>query len=180
MAVREIIKYGHPVLRMKAKPVEKIDDTINILVEDMIDTMIAAEGIGLAATQVAELVSVCIVNMGLIKEGTSPKAFINPEILKVEGSCVMEEGCLSIPDIREKVTRPEKIRVKYLDLGGVAHEEDCDGMLARVLQHEIDHLNGVLFIDRISPMKRKLLSKKLKKIAEGSKTQVATTSAGGL
>lgn len=176
MAVRDIITYGHPILRMKSRPIEKVDDSIRQLVEDMIDTMFAAEGIGLAAPQVAESISLCIVNMGMIKEGEAPKAFINPEILDEQGSSTMEEGCLSIPEIREEVTRAESIRIRYQDLEGVKHEEECHDMLARVLQHEIDHLNGVLFIDRITPIRRKLLTKRLKAIAAESKSVAGLSS----
>ncbi len=171
MAVRYIVKYGNPILRMKAEPIVAIDDSIRLLAEDMAETMVQAEGIGLAAPQVAELVALCVVNLGLIEDGAAPKAYLNPEILHEEGTSTLEEGCLSIPDIREDVTRPEKIRLRYTDLNGKEHEETCDGMLARVLQHEIDHLNGILFVDRISPIKRKLLAKKLRKIAEEGKLE---------
>ncbi len=109
----------------------------------------------------------CVVNLGLIEEGAKPKVYINPVIVQEEGASTMEEGCLSIPDIRDDVPRPDSIHIKYKDLTGTEHEEKCEGLLARVLQHELDHLNGILFIDRISPIKRKLLSKKLKKIAAG-------------
>ncbi len=172
MALRYIVKYGHPVLRMKAMQIETIDDSVRDMAEDMIETMEAAEGIGLAAPQIAESIALLVVNSGLIEEDALAKAYINPVILAEEGTFNMEEGCLSIPDIREDVVRPDKIKIKYRDLEGVEREEDCDGMLARVLQHEIDHLHGVLFIDRISQIKRKLLSKKLKAIAVQSKTEV--------
>ena len=168
MALRDIIKYGHPTLRIKTKDLEQIDDDIRNLADDMIDTMITAEGIGLAAPQVNQSISLLVVNNTFIEDGEVPKAYINPVIKETGGNCVLEEGCLSIPDIREDVERPETITIKYLDIDGVEREERCNGMLARVLLHEIDHLNGVLFVDRISPMKRKLLSKKLKKIASES------------
>ena len=173
MALRYIVKYGHPALRMKARQIEKIDDSIRELAEDMIETMEAAEGIGLAAPQIAESITLLVINFNLIEEDASSKAYINPVILAEEGNLNMEEGCLSIPDIREDVVRPEKIKIKYQDLNGVRHEEECNGMLARVLQHEIDHLHGVLFIDRIGQIKRKLLSKKLKTIAAQSKEEAA-------
>ncbi|MFQ5772437.1 MAG: peptide deformylase [bacterium] len=169
MAVRNIIKYGHPILRFKSKPIDVINDSIHVLVDDMIETMQFAEGIGLAAPQLAEPIALCIVNLGLIEEGALPKAYLNPVILQEEGTATMEEGCLSIPDIRDEVVRPECITVKYKDIDGTEYKEKCDGMLARVLHHEIDHLNGILFVDRISPIKRKLLAKKLKKIAAESK-----------
>ncbi len=173
MALRYIVKYGHPVLRLKAREIKKIGDSIRNLAEDMIETMEAAEGIGLAAPQIAEPITLFVINYGLIEEDAPPKTYINPVILKEEGDFNMEEGCLSIPDIREDVVRPENIKIKYQDLDGLEHEEECSGMLARVLQHEVDHLNGVLFIDRISQIKRKLLSKKLKAIVAQSKEEAA-------
>ena len=173
MALRYIVKYGHPVLRLKAREIKKIGDSIRDLAEDMIETMEAAEGIGLAAPQIAESITLLVINSVLIEEDAPPKAYINPVILSEEGDSNMEEGCLSIPDIREDVVRAEKIKIKYQDLDGLEHEEECSGMLARVLQHEVDHLNGVLFIDRISQIKRKLLSKKLKAIVAQSKEEAA-------
>jgi len=173
MALRYIVKYGHPALRMKARRIETINDSIRELAEDMIETMEVAEGIGLAAPQIAESMALLVINSGLIEEDAPPKVYINPVILAEEGTLSMEEGCLSIPDIREDVRRPEEIKIKYQDLDGAQHEEECTGMLARVLQHEIDHLNGVLFVDRISQIKRQLLSKKLKEIAAQSKEEAA-------
>ncbi len=167
MALRRIIKYGHPYLRVKSQRVEKIDDEIRNLVDDMIETMIEAEGIGLAAPQVAQTLSLLVINNTIIEEDAEPQAYINPTVYDEAGEIVMEEGCLSIPDIREDVKRPESVKVKYTDLDGEECDEQINGMLARVMLHEVDHLNGVLFIDKISPMKRKLLSKKLKKIASG-------------
>jgi len=167
MAVLPIVQYGHPSLRTKAARIEQITDEVKALIEDMIDTMQAAEGIGLAANQVDRPIALCVVDLGLIEEGAAPKPFINPRILEEQGATTMEEGCLSIPGIREDVTRPETIRVSYQTAEGETEETRCGGMLARVLQHEIDHLNGVLFIDRLSPTRRKLLSKRLKRIAEG-------------
>lgn len=165
MAVSPIVVYGHPALRGKARAIETIDESVRKLARDMIETMEAAEGIGLAAPQVGETVAMCVVDHGMIEEGEAPRAYLNPVIVE-DGSetSTLEEGCLSIPDIREDVTRPEAIRFQYMTLDGVSHEEEIDGMLARVLQHEIDHLNGVLFVDRISPLKRKLLSNRLKKM----------------
>lgn len=171
MALRYIVKYGNPFLRIKAKPIDTVDNSIRTLIDDMVETMVHEEGLGLAAPQVAESIALCVVNLGLIEEGATPKAYLNPVILHQEGNSIIEEGCLSIPDIREDVARHEIVRVKYKDINGEEHEESCDGMLARVLQHEIDHLNGILFVDRISPIKRKLLAKKLKKIAEESKSE---------
>ena len=171
MALRDIVLFGEPVLRVKADKVESFDDDLSRLVDDMIETMEVAEGIGLAAPQVGKSLALCVVNNYLIDDDAEPKAYINPEVCATEGSVEVEEGCLSIPDIREDVTRPEKIEIKYFDLEGKEHTETCDGMLARVLQHEIDHLNGVLFIDRISSIKRQLLAKRLKQIALEAKNQ---------
>jgi len=173
MALRYIVKYGHPVLRLKARQIKEIDDSIRDLAEDMIETMVAAEGIGLAAPQIAESITLLVINSGLDEEDGPPRVYINPVILEEDGTFSLEEGCLSIPDIREDVVRPEVIKIQYQDLDGREHEEECSGMLARVLQHEVDHLNGVLFIDRISQIKRKLLSKKLKAIVAQSKEEAA-------
>ncbi len=174
MAVLPIRKYGDPVLRRKAEPVDRFDEELLNLVDDMIDTMEAAEGIGLAAPQVGVSKAVCVVNMHYIQEGTPPQAFVNPEILEEFGENVsMEEGCLSIPGIAEEVTRKKGIRIRYQDLEGNVHETQCTDMLARVLQHEVDHLHGIFFTDRLGPMKRKLLAKKLKAIAEEAQKELA-------
>jgi len=160
-----VIKYGNPILRMKADRIEKIDDSIRELVDDMILTMQWEAGIGLSAPQVAQSIALLVVDHSLIYEDGVPTAYINPEILASEGETVMEEGCLSIPDIREEVKRPEIITIRYQNVEGDIKEERLDGLLARVLQHEIDHLKGVLFVDKISPLKKQLLKKELKTIA---------------
>lgn len=165
MALLHIIKYGNPILRMKAEPIEKITDEINQLVRDMIQTMQVSEGIGLAAPQAAKSIALVLVDLGLIEKGLPPKAFLNPQIVEEEGSFTMEEGCLSVPEIREEVTRAERIRIKYQTLEGDWFDEWLDGLLARVLLHETDHLNGIFFVDRLNALKRKLLQKSLKKIA---------------
>ena len=167
MAIRPIRKYGDPILRKKAAPLAAFDEPLQHLAADMIETMQAAQGIGLAATQIGLPQALCVVDIGLIKEGEPPQVFVNPVILQEDGEeKSYEEGCLSIPEVTEEVPRKERILVRYQDLAGVEHEQECEGTLARVLQHEIDHLNGVFFVDRLSPLKRKLLSKKLKAIAE--------------
>ncbi len=160
-----VIKYGNPILRMKALRVKKIDASIRKLADDMILTMQVDGGVGLAAPQVAQSLALLVVDHRLIFEDGVPTAYINPEIITAEGESVIEEGCLSVPEIREEVKRPEIITLRYQNLEGEAREKRLDGLLARVLQHEIDHLNGVLFIDRISPLKRQLLKKELKAIA---------------
>jgi peptide deformylase len=167
MAVLPIRKYGDPILRKKAIKVAVFDTALQQTAADMIETMQAAKGIGLAANQVGQTHALCVVDVGLITEGAPPQAFVNPVILQGNGKEVSyEEGCLSIPEVNEEVMRKERVVISYQDLAGAAHEQEYEGMLARVLQHEIDHLNGVFFVDRLSPLKRKLLSKKLKAIAE--------------
>jgi peptide deformylase len=167
MAVWPIRKYGDPVLRKKALKVEAFDPALQQVAADMIETMQAAKGVGLAANQIGLTQALCVVDVGLITEGAPPQAFVNPVIAQELGKEVpYEEGCLSIPDINEEVMRKERVIVRYQDLAGALHEQECDGTLARVLQHEVDHLNGVFFVDRLSALKRKLLNKKLKAIAE--------------
>ncbi len=181
MALLYIRKYGDPVLRQKASRVDAFDEELAQFVEDMIETMQAAEGIGLAAPQVGVSRALCVVDVGLIEEGKPPQVFINPEILEEFGEDVsMEEGCLSIPGVAEEVTRKEGIRLQYQDLQGNLHEMKCTGMLARVLQHEIDHLLGIFFTDRLGPMKRRLLAKKLRAIAEQGKREMAEMQANGV
>ena len=163
--------YGDPVLRKRAGPVSNIDEGLVSLADRMIETMYESEGAGLAAPQVGESLSLIVLNLSVISGDASGSrratAMINPEILESRGECVQEEGCLSVPDIREDVTRPEEIVMSFEDLEGRHQELTCDGMLARVIQHEVDHLNGVLFVDRISPLKRQLLKGKLRKMAKG-------------
>jgi len=151
---------------MKADQVEKIDAAIRKLAEDMILTMQWEGGIGLAAPQVAQSIALLVVDHSLIYEDGEPIAYINPEIITSEGESLMEEGCLSIPEIREEVKRPEIITLRYQNIDGETREEQVDGLAARVLQHEIDHLSGVLFVDRVSPLKKQLLKKELKAIAQ--------------
>jgi peptide deformylase len=178
--LQPIRKYGDPILRKKATPIEKFGPALQQLFVDMVDTMQAAHGVGLAANQIGRTESMCVIDQGLIEESASKsdgsssvrqaeavRAFVNPRLLEESREeNELEEGCLSIPDIHEQVTRKLQIRVRYQDLGGKEHEEVFHDMIARVLQHEIDHLNGIFFVDRLSSMRRKLLSKKLKAIAE--------------
>lgn len=144
MALRQIRKIGDDVLRKVSKPVTKFDERLKILVEDMIDTMYEADGVGLAAPQVGILKRVVVIDVG---EG--PKVYINPEIIYEEGEQIDEEGCLSVPNRRGLVKRPYKVRVKAQDLNGNEFIEEGEELLARAFCHEIDHLNGILFIDKI-------------------------------
>lgn len=169
MAVLPIIKLGHPSLRKKAKEINEINeinDEIRELAANMIDTMRINEGIGLAGPQVNILKRIFVIDLTIIDENLEPKAYLNPKILSKAGSDVMEEGCLSIPDVRGDVERPFRVEVEYQTLDGEMVREEMDDLLARVYQHELDHLNGVLFIDYISTLRRKLLEPQLKKIRE--------------
>jgi|SRR5262249_14026415 len=164
MALRDILILPDRRLRKVSEPVKKITSEIKSLVEDMFETMYAAPGIGLAAIQVG--VPKRVVTMDIAKrEGeTEPRVFINPEITwSSDEPSVYEEGCLSIPDVHEDVERPAKVRFKYLDLDGKAHEAEAEGLFATCIQHEVDHLNGVLFIDHISKLKRDRIVKKFTK-----------------
>ncbi len=167
MASRDIIILPDKRLRLVSKPVVKIDDRIRQLVADMFETMYKAPGIGLAAIQVAAPSRVVVMDLSKRETEAEPKTFINPEILwRSEELSPYEEGCLSIPDIHEDVERPARVRVKYLDLDGNAREEDAEGLFATCIQHEVDHLNGVLFIDHISRLKRARIIKKFTKAAK--------------
>jgi len=161
MSIQEIIAYPDPVLRKKSEPVDKIDKDIKQLIEDMTETMYASRGIGLAAIQIGVLKSVILVNVG---EGLV--VLVNPEIFEDEGETQMEEGCLCLPGVMLEVKRSEKIKVKGLNSKGDEIVIHAEGLLARALQHEIDHLNGVLIIDKISKIKRELVTSKLKKEAK--------------
>ena len=163
--------YGDPVLRKRAEPVQKITEAEIKLAEEMLMTLYATgNGIGLAATQVGILKQFLIVDLSENEDdGIEPLFLFNPEILSAEGESVAEEGCLSIPDLRADVRRPEKIVVKTMNLRSKEIQFEADGLLARVLQHEIDHLNGTLFIDRISGLKRQLLRGELKKLHQADR-----------
>lgn len=164
MAVLPIIKLGHPSLRKVAEPISEFDESLSELADNMIDTMEANEGIGLAGPQVNILKRIFVIDLSLIDETLEPQAYINPEILAVDGLGTMEEGCLSIPDVRADVDRPFALKVAYQTLSGERVEEAIDDLLARVFQHELDHLDGVLFIDKLPTIQRKLLEPQLRKI----------------
>ena len=161
MAKREILHFPDPRLRNVARPVEEVDDEIRQLVDDMFETMYDAPGIGLAAIQINVAKRVIVVDVS--EDKSEPLCLINPEILEKEGEETMDEGCLSVPEIYESVTRAEKIRVRALDREGKSYEMDVDGLLAVCIQHEIDHLDGKLFVDYLSNLKRQRIRKKLEK-----------------
>ena len=168
MAVRPIVKYGDPVLREISLPVAEVDREIKGFVSDMVDTLKHAQGLGLAAVQVGVLKRIFIVDLSAIDINATLKVFINPEILETRGEVELEEGCLSFPGIYQRCTRPAWVRIKALDLDGRAFEMEADGMSARAILHEYDHLEGKLFIDYISPIARTLLRGRLKKLAAAS------------
>lgn len=185
MSIRPIYLYGSDVLREKAKPVKELSDAVIKLVSDMVQTMHHASGIGLAANQVGELQRVLVVDLGAVEEAlreeqgaqapeprSAPREIktlvvINPEILHQEGLWKMEEGCLSIPEVRADVERAESIRVRFRDGSFKEVEMEAKGLLARVILHELDHLNGVLFIDHLSTAQRAMLKPRLRKIKKG-------------
>lgn len=161
MAILTVLHFPDPNLRKIAKPVETIDAAIRQLAQDMLETMYEERGIGLAATQVN--VQKRLIVMDLSDERNAPLILVNPEITTTEGSEESQEGCLSVPGFYEKVQRPKKISYRYLDLDGRTVDGEADGLLSVCIQHEIDHLDGILFIDYLSPLKRQMLQKKIKK-----------------
>ncbi len=167
MAVREIIILPDKRLRFVSEPVKRIDAGVRKLVEDMFETMYAAPGIGLAAIQVGVAKRVATLDLSKKEEAHEPQVFINPEITWAsKEKSIHEEGCLSIPEYYEEVERPVLVKVKYLDLDGKTHEIEAAGLFATCLEHEIDHINGVLFIDHISKLKRDRIIKKFSKAAK--------------
>jgi peptide deformylase len=167
MALREIITLPDKRLRLKSEPVKRIDAGIRKLVDDLFETMYDAPGIGLAAIQIGIAKRVVTMDLSKKDEGHKPQVFINPEVTwKSAETSKYEEGCLSIPEYYEEVERPAQVKVKYLDLDGTEHEIEASGLFATCLQHEIDHTNGVLFIDYISKLKRDRVIKKFTKAAK--------------
>jgi len=164
MARLPILEYPDPRLRIRANPVAAVDDETRTLVADMFETMYAAPGIGLAATQVDVHLRVIVADVS--EDRDEPCCLINPEILSEEGEVSYEEGCLSVPDVFESVDRAERVRVRALDEQGEVREFDADGLLAICIQHEIDHLEGKLFVDYLSALKRGRLKKKFVKKAK--------------
>jgi len=171
VAVRDIRIYGDPVLRAKARPIGEVDDDVRSLARDMLDTLVDAEGVGLAGPQVGVERRIIVVHppppvRDEVRE--EPSVYLDPEVVEKGGPTVAEEeGCLSIPGIYEVVKRPQRVRVRARTLEGEEIELEVEGMLARILLHEIDHLDGVLFVDRIGPMRRALLKRQLKEMAAG-------------
>ena len=161
MAILDILHFPDPRLRIKAKPIATVTDSHRRLAQDMLATMYAAPGIGLAATQVGVDQRLIVVDVS--EHGDQPQVFLNPELLAKEGTEVMQEGCLSVPGVYEEVERAERVRVRVMDLDGKSREFDADGLLAVCIQHEIDHLDGKLFVDYLSDLKRQRIRKRIEK-----------------
>ena len=161
MAKLKILEFPDPKLRTKATPVEAVDDALRALIADMLETMYAAPGIGLAATQVDIHKRLLVTDIS--PDQSEPYAFINPEILEKDGVIVSDEGCLSVPGYYEEIERAEHIRLRFLDGNGDAQEMEAEGLLAVCIQHEVDHLDGKLFVDYLSEAKRQRIRKKLEK-----------------
>ncbi|HZZ34945.1 MAG TPA: peptide deformylase [Caulobacteraceae bacterium] len=167
MALREILVVPDPVLKQVSRPVDVVDDDLRALMDDMLETMYAAPGIGLAAIQVGVPKRVIVMDIARGEEEPAPRYFVNPEITWASDETKpWEEGCLSVPEIYDEVERPAQVKLRYLDYDGKAVEEDAEGLFAVCIQHEMDHLNGVLFIDHLSRLKRERAVSKVKKAAK--------------
>lgn len=173
MAILPIVTYDDDVLRQKAKPVKENSGTVQQLIDDMLETMYNSSGVGLAAPQVGELLQIFVMDADAITDeleevNLGQMVFINPEITELSGDDVkMEEGCLSIPDVRDDVKRPVNVKIKYLDRNFVEDESEFSGWISRIIQHENDHLEGILFLDYLSAFKKRLHRSALKKIDKG-------------
>jgi len=169
MAIREILVVPDPVLKLVSQPVEKVDDELRALMDDMLETMYDAPGIGLAAIQIGVAKRVIVMDISGPEEEKAPRYFVNPEIVWAsDETAPYEEGCLSIPDIYDEVERPARVKLKYLNYQGEEVVEDADGLFAVCIQHEMDHLQGVLFIDHLSRLKRDRAVAKVKKQARAA------------
>lgn len=176
MAIREILTAPDPRLKQVSDPIEKVDDEIRALMDDMLETMYAAPGIGLAAIQIGVPKRVIVIDLAHEGEEPRPMYFANPEIIeKADDTAPYEEGCLSVPDLYEEVERPATCRVRFLDYQNELREMDCEGLLATCIQHEMDHLEGVVFIDYLSRLKRDRAVKKVQKLVKqrGAPTEAA-------
>ena len=167
MAVLPIRKYGDDVLRLPTAPVTDFDASLQQLIDDMVDTMYAAPGVGLAANQVGVSKRLMVIDLSVGKRPEELHVFINPEIIEAEGEVTEEEGCLSIPDFVEVVTRPERVKLRYLDRNGTQREMWGEGLMARAMCHEIDHLDGTLFVDHLRGLKKERILKKITKLVRG-------------
>ncbi|MEA2083276.1 MAG: peptide deformylase [Thermodesulfobacteriota bacterium] len=160
MAKKEIVTYPNPILKQKSKPITAFNSELKQLVADMAETMFAAPGSGLTAVQIGVLLQVVLMNLSENENENKYMALINPEILEAQGTQVDKEGCLSVPEYFTKVKRAQKVKVQALDLNGNEHKYEFEDWLARVIQHEVDHMHGILILDRISSLKRALYKKR--------------------
>ena len=172
MALMKIYSYPEPVLKQKAEPVTEFDENLKKLADDMAETMYAAPGIGLAAPQVGVSKRLTVIDCAPKDEPPALIAMVNPEIVEQEGEVCEEEGCLSVPGFYAKVNRSESVRVRFQDLEGNPKEIAADGLMAIACQHEIDHLDGVLFVDHLSPLKRSMFRKKWQKLQKHHEEQM--------
>ncbi len=169
MALREILVVPHPLLKQVSKPVAAVTDETRALMDDMLETMYAAPGIGLAAIQIGVPERIIVMDLAREGEEKAPRYFVNPEILWAsDETAPYEEGCLSVPEIYDEVERPAKVKLRYTTYAGDTVEEDAEGLFAVCIQHEMDHLDGVLFIDHLSRLKREQAIKKVKKQAKAA------------
>ena len=164
MSLLRILHYPEPLLKRRSQTVTEFDDELRQLAEDMAETMYDAPGVGLAAPQVGVLKRLIVMDCSAKEEPNDLLCAVNPEIIATEGESVEEEGCLSVPGFYANVNRAAKVRMRYQDVAGNVHERDADGLLAICMQHEIDHLEGILFVDRLSPLKRSMFKKKYLKM----------------
>lgn len=168
MAIRKIIYLPNPILRQVAKPVDNFDSELHTLIDDMFETMYSVQGVGLAAPQVGESIRLSVIDV-TASEKKEPLVLVNPELIESHGEKAFQEGCLSVPGAYDTVMRAETIRFKALDRQGLPYEMEVDGLLAECVQHEIDHLNGKLFVDMLSPLKRNRARKKMEKYLKMSR-----------
>jgi len=171
MALRTILHYPEPLLKQKSEPVTEFNDDLRQLAEDMAETMYDAPGVGLAAPQVGELKRMIVIDCAGSDEQADLIVAVNPEIIASEGDTVEEEGCLSVPGFWASVKRAEQVTLRYQDVEGNTHERTADGLLGICMQHELDHLEGILFVDRLSPLKRSLFRKKYMKMLKEREQQ---------
>jgi peptide deformylase len=161
-----VLRYGAPELRSVSKPIERFGDALDEIVKNLFDTMYGSPGIGLAAAQIGINSRIATIDLTVGEDPGQRIILCNPEIVSTEGEQKSDEGCLSIPDFSDTITRPQKMVVRGMDKNGVEITIEAEGLLARCLSHEIDHMNGVLFVDHLSPLKRKLIRNKIKKMAK--------------
>lgn len=174
--VREILIWPHPTLKKKSLPVGAVDDALRALVKDMFETMYAEDGVGLAAPQIGLLKRVIVLDTRPRQPDSNPIAMINPEIIATDGTTVFQEGCLSLPGEAEDVERAARVTVRFLDTDGKQQTLDCDGLLSIAVQHELDHLDGIVFVDHLSSLKRELIRRRMKRV-QSSRAATASSPA---